>query len=380
MLVCLILERELEEKRERKVMSNSLLRMGLALIGLFAYSTNALAQLPPLRNNSVLDSLQSVTESTIPPNGDSNPYGVAFVPPGFPSGSNIAAGDVLVSNFNSNSGLEGTGTTIVSISPTGAQSVYATSSLIGLSTALGVFSRGYVIVGNLPVTYPGGNSTPGQGSLQIFDLNGNLVSTINDATLLDSPWDLALVDHGATAEVFVSNASSGTVTRLNFVISSNTITMVSKVRIASGYSSQLIPAIVVVGPTGLAYDPLRNILYVASTADNEIFGVRDPIGRTSSGGPGFVVFADQTVLHGPLGLTLAPNGNLITANGDGVNAGGTQNDLVEFTEQGALVATYQLDGGLLGAAFGIANATQPGALRFAAVDDDLNTVTIWTLR
>jgi hypothetical protein len=362
-------------------MSKSMLRMCLALIGFVAYSTNALGQLPSLRNDSVLDSLQSITESTVPTNGDLNPYGVAFVPLDFPSGPNVAPGDVLVSNFNSNSGLEGTGTTIVSISPTGTQSLYATSKLIGLSTALGVFSRGYVIVGNLPVTYPNGNSTPGQGSLQIFDRNGNLVSTLNDATLLDSPWDLAVVDHGSTAEVFVSNAISATVTRLNFVISSNTITLVGKTRIASGYGSQLIPAIVVVGPTGLAYDPLRNILFVASTADNEIFGVRDPIGRTSSGGTGFVAFADQTVLHGPLGLTLAPNGNLIAANGDGVNPGGTQNELVEFTQQGALVATRQLDGGLLGAAFGIASATQPGvALRFAAVDDDLNTVTIWTIR
>jgi len=362
-------------------MKKLLLRTCYALACLSVYSGLAFAQeFPFLRNNSILDSLPSITVSTVPANGDLNPYGVAFVPAGFPSGPNIAAGDVLVSNFNASSNLEGTGTTIVSISPTGKRSLFATSRLIGLSTALGVLSGGFVIVGNLPVSYPNGVSTPGQGSLQIFDRNGNLVATLNDPELLDSPWDLTINDRGSAAQVFVSNVLSGSVTRLNFMIGYSGLTLVSKTQIGSGFGHQLIPAIVAVGPTGLAYDPNRDLLFVASTADNEIFAIGDPIKRTTSAGTGFVVFADQTHLHGPLGLTLAPNGNLITANGDGVNAGGTQNDLVEFSEQGDLVATYQLDAGAPGAAFGIASTISHGAVRFAAVDDDQNTLTIWTLR
>ena len=230
------------------------------------------------------------------------------------------------------------------------------------------------------MSYPGGVSTPGQGSLQIFDRKGNLVATLNDPELLDSPWDLTINDQGSAAQVFVSNVLSGTVTRLNFSISNGGVTLLSKTQIGSGFGHQLIPAIVVVGPTGLAYDPGRDTLYVASTADNEIFAIGDPVRRTTSAGTGYVVFADQTHLHGPLGLTLGPNGNLITANGDGVNAGGTPNDLVEFTAQGDIVATYQLDGGAPGAAFGIASSFDRRAVRFAAVDDDLNSVTIWTLR
>jgi hypothetical protein len=362
-------------------MKKSLLRTCSALACLSIFSGLAFAQeFPFLRNNSILDSLPSITTSTIPSNGDLNPYGVAFVPAGFPSGANVVPGDVLVSNFNASSNLEGTGTTIVSISPTGRQSLFATSPLIGLSTALGVFSRGFVIVGNLPVTYPMGVSTPGQGSLQIFDRNGNLVATLNDPELLDSPWDLTVNDQGSATQVFVSNVLSGTVTRLNFMIGYSGVTLVSKTQIGSGFGHQLIPAIVAVGPTGLAYDPGRDLLFVASTADNEIFAIADPVRRTTSAGTGFVVFADQTHLHGPLGLTLGPNGNLITANGDGVNAGGTQNDLVEFTEDGDLVATYQLDTGAPGAAFGIASTIFHGTVRFAAVDDDLNTLTTWTLR
>jgi DNA-binding beta-propeller fold protein YncE len=353
----------------------------VCLMGISVASAPAFAQEASfLPHNSLLDSLQSVTDSTIPPNGDLNPYGVAFVPQGFPLGGKIAPGDVIVSNFNANSNLEGTGTTIVSFTPTGQQSLFATSPLIGLSTALGVLSRGFVIVGNVPVAYPSGVSTPGQGALQVFDRNGNLVATFSDAKFLDSPWDLAINDQGSAAQVFVSNLLSGTVTRVDLSITGTGVTLTSKTQIGSGFAHQLIAAIVGVGPTGLAFDPVRDVLYVASTGDNEIFSIGNPVTRKESAGTGFLVYADPTHLHGPLGLTLAPNGNLITANGDGVNAGGTQNDLVEFTEEGNLVATYQLDGGNLGAAFGIASAFSFGSVRFAAVDDDLNTLTIWTVR
>ena len=267
----------------------------------------------------------------------------------------------------------------MSFSRTGQQSLFATSKLIGLSTALGVLSRGFVVVGNLPVTYSGTTSTPGQGSLQIFDRNGNHVATLNDSKLLDSPWDLTIIDEGSEAQVFVSNVLSGTVTRVNLSLSDTAVTVVSKTQIGSGFGHQIISAIVAVGPTGLAYDPGRDLLYVASTADNEIFAISDPVKRTGTAGTGSVVFADQKHLHGPLGLALGANGNLITANGDGVNAGGIQNDLVEFTEDGFLVATHQLDSGAPGAAFGIATTFHFGAIRFAAVDDDQNSVTVWTL-
>ena len=40
-----------------------------------------------------------MVSSTIPANGDLNPYGVAFVPQNFPAGGQLAPGDVLISNF-----------------------------------------------------------------------------------------------------------------------------------------------------------------------------------------------------------------------------------------------------------------------------------------
>jgi DNA-binding beta-propeller fold protein YncE len=102
-----------------------------------------------------------------------------------------------------------------------------------------------------------------------------LISTLNDSTLLDSPWDLTINDQGSQAQVFVSNVLSGTVTRLNLSVTSTQVTVVSKTRIGSGYAHQPNAAAVVVGPTGLAYDPDHDTLYVASTADNEIFAIGD---------------------------------------------------------------------------------------------------------
>ena len=57
--------------------------------------------------------------STVPANGDTNPYGVAFVPFGFPQGGPLNPGDILVSNFNNSAGLSGTGTTIVRVTAGG---------------------------------------------------------------------------------------------------------------------------------------------------------------------------------------------------------------------------------------------------------------------
>ena len=81
---------------------------------------------------------------------DMNPYGVAFVPSHFPQGGPLHPGDVLVSNFNNSLNVQGTGTTIVRITPQGQQSVFFTSTEPGLSTALGVLKGGFVIVGNVP--------------------------------------------------------------------------------------------------------------------------------------------------------------------------------------------------------------------------------------
>ena len=53
-----------------------------------------------------------------------NPYGVAFVPQGFPSGGALNPGDLLVSDFNNEANVQGTGSTILRYTPAGGTSVF----------------------------------------------------------------------------------------------------------------------------------------------------------------------------------------------------------------------------------------------------------------
>jgi hypothetical protein len=323
--------------------------------------------------------------TTVPANGDVNPYGVAFVPKDFPSGGSISPGDLLVSNFNNSMNQQGTGTTIVRISPNGSQSVFfqgpSTPGLLGLTTALGVLKSGFVIVGSVPATYDsmGNLLSVNQGSLLILDKRGNVVTTLTDSKLLDGPWDLTINDRGDSAEVFVSNVLNGVVTRIDLSIpDGGTPNVESMTRIASGYLTHTDPAALVVGPTGLAYDRERDVLYVASTGDNEIFAIPDAADRTTDAGMGHLVYKDDAHLRGPLGLVLAPNGDLIASNGDAVNGDPTQpSELVEFTPSGKFVGQFSIDPSQ-GAAFGLAISDEDGVVRFAAVEDATNKVDIWT--
>jgi hypothetical protein len=101
---------------------------------------------------------------------------------------------------------------------------FFTSHLAGPDTALGVLRKGFVIVGNVPTTDGTINTIP-QGSLQVVDRHGKLVNTMNDGAFLDSPWDLTINDNGDTAQLFVSNVVSGTVSRLDLAVGESKVTV-----------------------------------------------------------------------------------------------------------------------------------------------------------
>ena len=120
--------------------------------------------------------------STVPAKGDVNPYGVAVVPK---TVGDLVAGDVLVSNFNNSNNLQGTGTTIMQVSPSGTATVFAdltgqTHNHVGLTTALAVFRDGDVVVGSLPTTN-GMAATARAGALYVLNSQGTLIETINGA-------------------------------------------------------------------------------------------------------------------------------------------------------------------------------------------------------
>ncbi|WP_082716188.1 hypothetical protein [Burkholderia sp. BDU5] len=322
----------------------------------------------------------SMTTSTVPANGDVNPYGIAFVPSGVPSWSTLKPGDVVVSNFNNKSNLQGTGTTIVKLVPNADPVTFFQGSNLGLTTALAVVRSGFVLVGNLPTT--DGSTIASTGSLLVINPQGRLIKALTNPTLLDGPWDLAVIDRGQRITAFVSNVLNGTVTRLDMTIGDNGVmVMPSSLVIASGYLHRTDPAALVVGPTGLAYDSTRDVLYIASTGDNAVFAIHGAASTTRNNGVGRMIYFDNVHLHGPLALALAPNGHLVVSNGDAVNPDPNQpSEIVEFTPEGRFIAQMQVDsvpGAAFGLAFGMSSSGQP---QFAAVDDNTNTATVWALR
>jgi hypothetical protein len=359
----------------RSAIAAVLVGAGVALVGAMDNAQAHDAFIPKLINSS-----------TVPANGEVNPYGVAFVPDDFPTGGTLHEGDVLAANFNGSSNIQGTGTTIVRFDPTGAiappgmAEVFFTSTLPGLSTALGVLRGGFVLVGNVPTT-DGTAATIGQGALQVIDRNGKVVHTWTDPVLLDGPWDLTVDDHGTWAHLFVSNVLNGTVARFDLAVGAHDLTVKKKTLVADGYTHVPNAAAVVLGPTGLAFDAETDTLYVASTADNAIYAVAHASRLSKAGGRGELVFSDSH-LRGPLALRFAPNGDLLTANGDAVNGDPLHpSEMVEFTKSGHFVREYNVDPSQ-GAAFGmdtILQGREPGGFNYAAIDDSTNSIAVYRL-
>ena len=101
----------------------------------------------------------------------------------------------------------------------------------------------------------------------------------------------------------------------------------------------------------------------------------------SNGGTGRVIYQDDVHLHGPLAMVQAPNGDLLVSNADVINSDPNQpSEIVEFTTGGRFVKQLSMD--LCNQAALSASTCRPrpaGLARFAAVDDNAGTVTIWSL-
>ena len=283
--------------------------------------------------------------STIPSNGDLNPYGVARVPT---TTGSLTKGNILVSNFNNSNNLQGTGTTIVQITPSGTVTLFAqidASTLpgpcpggVGLTTALVALRTGWVIVGSVPTT-DGMSDTVQAGCLLVLNSSGKVVETFF-GSLINGPWDMAAFDSGRNVSLFVTNVLNGTVAgggkiehqgtvlRLDLNIPHGSMPNLQQMTIiGSGFAERTDPNALVIGPTGLALshsdrhdtdrrddDGHGGVLYVADTLNNRIVAIEDPLQRNTSDGTGMTVFQGGA-LNAPLGLEIATNGNILTVNG-----------------------------------------------------------------
>jgi sugar lactone lactonase YvrE len=169
--------------------------------------------------------------------------------------------------------------------------------------------------------------------------------------------------------------------RLDVTVTSSGVTLQHTTTIATGYTVQPSDAAVVLGPTGVAFDAKSDTLYVASTAENIIYSVSDASKRTTAVKKGDVVFSDKHLI-GPLALRFAPNGNLLTANGDATDNQDPlhPSEIVEFTRHGKFVRTYNVDASQ-GGAFGLDTvADADGGANFAVIDDVTNNLLVIRVR
>jgi hypothetical protein len=325
----------------------------------------------------------SLLGSTTPANGDINPY--AIWPVTVTAGS-VSAGDVLVDNFNNASNNQGTGTTIVDLHPDGKRTVFASLPSqvtgcpggVGLTTAMVQLKTGWVIVGSLP-SKTGQVSAAGAGCLLVLSPAGKLAGTIS-GSYIDGPWDATVQDSGATATLFVTNtlrglhgsgtADNGDVVRLALAQSESAAPKVTaETVVASGFPERPSAAAFVQGPTGLALGS-SGTLYVADSLGNRIAAIPGALTRATSAGTGSTL-TQGGQLANPLGLVVAPDGDLLAANA--VNG-----KIVEITPAGHQVGEFYADDSVgqeppgNGDLFDLAISRNGGGVLF--VNDGTNTL------
>ena len=129
----------------------------------------------------------------------------------------------------------------------------------------------------------------------------------------------------------------------------------------------------------MVYDSKNDTLYVAATGNNEIFAIKHASKTGSDNGSGALVYQDQAHLRGPIGLALAPDGDLLTTDDDAVNVDANQpSELIEFTPEGQFVGELSLDPDL-GAASQIVVQGTRKTVTIASVNDQLDTLDFRTI-
>ncbi len=318
---------------------------------------------------NTISTLKTTVPSSGPAKGDQNPYGVAVVPK---SMGKLVKGDVLVSNFNNSMNQQGTGSSIVQVSPGGKVSVFAIvpqptkTPAVGLTTALVALRNGDVVVGSLPA--PGGmSSAAGAGALTILNSSGKVIKVLKGGDI-NGPWDMTVTYQGKNVVLFVTNVLNGTVGAGGKVVHKGTVVRITlKFRhhhvsvianrvIADGFAEHTDPAALVVGPTGVGLGP-NGVLYVADSNGSRIAAVPNALTRTTVLHGGGKTLTSGGAVMDPLGLAIAPNGDVISTNGGDGN-------VVETTPGGKQAKVKTLVPNGAGDLFGLAVAPNGSGLYF----------------
>ena len=202
-----------------------------------------------------------------------------------------------------------------------------------------MLKSGWVIVGSAPST-DGTTKTLGPGCLLVLNSEGKVADTITSPEIND-PWgNMALIDNGNTATLFISNVGFGigapgqavqykaNVLRLALTIPSGKPPQVTnQTVIGSGFGAQADAGVFLIGPTGLTLGKTGE-LYVSDAIGNRVVAIPDAATRTDSANTGVLVTKDG-LLKRPLAMDMTPNGHLLVANG--LNGQVVEIDPSEFT-------------------------------------------------
>jgi len=372
-------------------------RFQLSLLSILVAIASSPAMTLAGEPRGLLESLRRhvMRASTVAENGDTNPYAVIIAPV---SAGKIHQGDVLVDNFNNLSNLQGTGTTIVDFNPSTKKMTliaklpqHLPQCGVGLTTAMVMLKSGWVIVGSLPST-DGTTRTKGNGGLIVLNSNGDLV-TVWTGPNINGPWgNVAAIDNGTTATLFVSMAgfdvpgpevrdpSSGfpitvrkaIVLRLDLsILPGQPPVITSQTVIANGFGQRADKDAFLIGPTGLALSPDNATLYVSDAMGNQIVAIPDATTRSDSAGTGRTV-SKNGLLRRPLSLVPTPVGHLLACNAQ-------NGEVVEIDPAtGKQIYAQWIDADQAqsppgnGDLFGM--AITPDGKSFYYVEDDMNTL------
>jgi hypothetical protein len=163
----------------------------------------------------------------------------------------------------------------------------------------------------------------------VLNSSGHPVETIAGNNI-QGPWDMTSVTQGSTSTLFVSNVFNGgakaglktvdnsTVVRIRLSTSAgHTPQMLSQQVVANGIPWRDDKTALAIGPTGVAVAK-NGTLYVADTLESRIIAIPNAMTRTTPLFDKGVTLTSGGHLNQPLGLILAPNGDILTTNaGDG---------------------------------------------------------------
>ena len=325
---------------------------------------------------SVLAHLTTTTTigSTVDPVfGELNPYGLDIAKA---TNGPIAAGDLVVCNFNNSANVQGTGSTIIAIHPTPgstpthiAQDASLTGcNAIALAPNDNIWAAAFAANDN-PIVTPGG--------VVFTTLPGGPWNHPFGQTFAPNPGPFGI------AAFYESNAADGSIVRID-IHPGPTFTFDI---IATGFAVNGGAPGGILGPSGLQYDAKHDRLFIVDGANNTLVWFKHvstipqggiTVSGTTFGGP----FAKRArlafsgaPLNGPISSALLFDGHIVLGNTLDPNG---QNLMIEIAPHAKHVLNVKnVDTGAAGALFGmVASGTKTENTQLFFNDDNDNTVKV----